>query len=61
MVLRLEEHLNVTRALHRQLADMGIDLDAVSDELERQEVQKFIEHYEQLLVTLARRASELTT
>jgi len=60
-VLRLEDHLNVTRALPGQLAEMGIDLDAVSDELERQGVQKFIEHYERLLVTLAQRASELTT
>lgn len=60
-VLRLEEHLNVTRALPGQLAAFGIDLDAVSDELERQGVQKFIEPYERLLATLARRASELTT
>lgn len=60
-VRRLEEHPNVTRALLVQLADMGIVMDAVSDELERQGVQKFIEHYERMLVTLARRASELTT
>jgi hypothetical protein len=36
-------------------------LDVVSDELERQGVQKFIEPYERLLVALARRATELTT
>lgn len=60
-MLRLEDHPNVTRALLVQLADMGIVMDAVSDELERQGVQKLIECHERLLVTLAQRASELTT
>lgn len=59
--LRLEEYLNMTRALPGQLAALGLDLDVVSDELERQGVQKFIEPYERLLVALARRAAELAT
>lgn len=59
--LRLEEHLGVTYALPGQLAALGLDLDAVSAELEHQGVQKFIEPYDKLLATLARRATELAT
>lgn len=57
--LRLEEHLDATYALPGQLAALGLDLDAVSDELERQGVQKFVEPYDKLLATLAQRASKL--
>jgi transaldolase len=59
--LRLEEHLSVTYALPGQLAALGLGLDAVSDELEHQGVLKFIEPYERLLATLARRTTELAT
>ena len=59
--LRLEEHLHWAHDLPGHLAALGLDLDMVSDELERQGVQKFIEPYERLLVALARRATELTT
>lgn len=56
---RLEEELSAARALPERLAALGIELDAVGEELERQGVQKFIEPYERLLVTLTRRAREL--
>jgi transaldolase len=56
---RLEEELDAARALPGQLAALGIELDAVGEELERQGVQKFIEPYERLLATLTRRAHEL--
>jgi transaldolase len=56
--LRLEEHLDVTYALPGQLAALGLDLDVVSDELEHQGVQKFVEPYDKLLTTLAHRASK---
>ncbi len=59
--LRLEQELEAARALPGQLAALGLDLDTVSDELEHQGVQKFIEPYERLLATLARRATELAT
>lgn len=59
--LRLEQELDAARALPVQLAALGLDLDDVSDELERQGVQKFIEPYERLLAILARRANELAT
>jgi len=59
-VQRLEENLDASRALPGQLAELGLELDQVSDELERQGVQKFVEPYERLLVTLARRAAELS-
>lgn len=56
--LRLEQELHIARALPGQFATLGFDLDEVGDELERQGVQKFIEPYERLLATLARRATE---
>jgi len=59
--LRLEQKLDAARALPGQLAELGLDLDEVSDELERQGVQKFIEPYDRLLAALARRATELAT
>lgn len=59
--LRLEEGMNEARVLPGQLAALGLELDKVSDELERQGVQKFIEPYERLLAVLARRAAELAT
>ncbi len=57
--LRLEQDLDTARALPGQLAALGIELEAVGDELERQGVQKFVEPYERLLAMLARRAHEL--
>lgn len=59
--LRLERELEAARALPVQLAALGLDLDEVSDELERQGVQKFIEPYGRLLAALARRVTELAT
>ena len=59
--LYLEEHLDTAYALPGQLAALGLDLDAASDELEHQGVQKFIEPYDKLLATLARRTTELTS
>lgn len=59
--LRLEEHLHWAHDLPGHLAALGLDLDMVSDELERHGVQKFIEPYERLLIALARHATELTT
>lgn len=59
--LRLEEHLHWAHDLPGHLAALGLDLDMVSGELERQGVQKFIEPYERLLIALTRRATELTT
>ena len=46
-------------ALPGQLAALGLDLEQVSGELERQGVQKFIEPYDKLMATLERRIAEL--
>lgn len=59
--LQLNKQMKAARALPGQLAALGLELAAVSNELERQGVQKFIESYERLLAILARRAKELTT
>ena len=56
---RLEDQLQLAHDLPGQLAALGLDLEAVSNELERQGVQKFIEPYERLLATLTQRATEL--
>ena len=56
---RLEDQLQLAHDLPGHLAALGLDLDALSDELERQGVQKFIEPYERLLATLTQRATEL--
>ncbi|MBI5751855.1 MAG: transaldolase [Hydrogenophilales bacterium] len=57
--LLLKKQMKAARALPGQLAALGLELAAVSDELERQGVQKFIEPYDRLLAILARRATEL--
>ncbi|MDO8413688.1 MAG: transaldolase [Gallionellaceae bacterium] len=57
--LRLEQDMEMAHALPGQLAALGIELDAVGKELERQGAQKFIEPYERLLAVLAQRADEL--
>jgi hypothetical protein len=59
--LWLEEHLHMTHELPAQLAALGLDLDGVSEELERQGVQKFIEPYAWLLAALALRSTELAS
>lgn len=58
--LRVGQNLKTARAFAGQLAALGLELDAVGDELERLGVQKFIEPYQRLLATLAQRVSELT-
>lgn len=55
---RLEEELDATRALPGRLAARGLELDTLGEELERQGIQKFIDPYERLLATLARRVQE---
>jgi len=58
-LLRLEEHPDAASAMPGQLAALELELDTVSDELEREGVKKFIEPYERLLVLLEQRVNEL--
>ena len=53
---RLQDDLAAARALPEQLAALGIDLEAVSGELERQGVRKFVEPYDRTLAAFAPRA-----
>lgn len=53
--LRLEEDLETARKLPAQLANLGIDLEQVSDELEADGVKKFILPFDKLLATLEQR------
>ena len=53
--LRLEEGVAQAQAHMAELASQDIDLAAVSDELEKDGVQKFIDPFEQLLATIGKR------
>jgi len=55
--LRLDGHADEARALLRTLREAGIDLDAVTQRLEEQGVQKFIEPYDRLLTLIGERRS----
>lgn len=57
--LSIEQELDAARALPEQLNKLGISLDLVSDQLEKEGVQKFIEPYDQLLESLERRRAEI--
>jgi transaldolase len=52
---RLEEDIDGARAVLRELAAIGIDLDAVSDELEKEGVRKFIEPFDRSRAEIGRR------
>lgn len=54
-MLRLEKDLAGARELPAQLANLGIDLEQVSDELEADGVKKFIAPYDKLLAALEQR------
>ncbi len=49
---RLEEDVAETATQLKQLADMGIDLTALTQDLEDEGVKKFIEPYDKLIATL---------
>lgn len=53
--LRLEEHLDEARNVLRALPAAGIDLDAVTQRLEDEGVQKFVDAYDRLLHTISTR------
>jgi transaldolase len=57
---RLEQDLDAAGALPSRLAALGIDLEAVSAELESQGVQKFVDPHDRLLDTLGSRIAELS-
>ncbi len=59
--LRIEEKIDEIRELSDDLAALNIKFNAVSDELERQGVEKFIEPYDRLLATLAQRSQEIAS
>lgn len=56
--LRIESELGEARALPAKLAEFGIDLEAVSEQLETEGVQKFIDPFDNLLKCLSHRRSE---
>jgi len=49
---RLEENVDETAVQLKQLAELGIDLAALTQELEDEGVKKFIEPYDKLIATL---------
>jgi transaldolase/fructose-6-phosphate aldolase-like protein len=55
--LRIEQELDEARALPGKLSELGIHLDAVSEQLEAEGVQKFIVPFDQLLERMHQRRS----
>jgi len=55
---RLEQHVDEAHAVLAALPDAGIDLRAVTDRLEREAVEKFVEPYDRLLKLIGERRSE---
>jgi len=56
--VRIEDDLDEAKQTVQVLRDMGIDLEAVSEQLEREGVKKFKEPFDALLATLAKRAGK---
>lgn len=54
--LRLEQNVDEAEAVVEELREAGISLDEVAEQLEREGVRKFIEPFDKLRDTLARRA-----
>jgi len=57
---RLEENLDEACTVLRELGEVGVDLDAVSDQLEKQGVEKFNQPFDHLHEELQRKLSHLT-
>jgi transaldolase len=57
--VRIGDDPGETHALPARLAALGLELDGVAGQLEREGVRKFIEPYDRLFAVLARRAAEL--
>jgi transaldolase len=60
-VLRIEQELDKARALSGRLHELGIHLDAVSEQLQAEGVQKFINFFDKLLERLDQRRSEFAS
>ncbi|HEY0943304.1 MAG TPA: transaldolase [Steroidobacter sp.] len=56
--VRIEDDLDEAKQTVQVLRDLGIDLEAVSEQLEREGVKKFKEPFDALLATLAKRAGK---
>lgn len=56
--IRIEDDLDEAKRAVQVLRDLGIDLEAVSEQLEREGVTKFKEPFDALLATLAKRVGK---
>lgn len=57
--MRIEQQLDEAQALPAQLAALGIDLEKISQQLEAEGVQKFIDPFDKVLAYLGQRQSEI--
>ena len=57
--LRLEQDVDHARAVLERLPEAGIDLDRVTDQLEREGVKKFTDSYDRLIAAITDRGSSL--
>jgi transaldolase len=59
--LALAEGLDEAEETLRALSDLGLDLDAVSAQLEREGVEKFVKPFEALMTAIERAVARSTT
>ncbi|MBW4054694.1 MAG: transaldolase [Proteobacteria bacterium] len=56
--LRLEDDLEETEQVLQHLAETGIDLDAVTSQLENEGIEKFVKPFDKLILALERKKNE---
>ncbi len=61
VALTLEQKLDEARKLFRDLGEAGVDYDDITETLEREGVQKFIDSFTELLEGIAAKRGELVT
>jgi transaldolase len=59
VALTLEDGIDEARQVFEQVAEAGVDYDDVTDTLEREGVQKFIDSFTQLLDGIAAKRGQL--
>jgi transaldolase len=57
---RVDADVDAAEAVWRQLADVGVDMDDVAEQLEREGVASFEKSFDELLATLEAKSAELT-
>jgi len=57
---RLEERLEAAYEMHRMLAELGVDIDQVTRQLEEEGIEKFNKPYDETMEALKQKAAALS-